>query len=226
MEPCDSSMVIALAGASGLVGRSCLELLLAPGVAGHVLSLGRRALAVETPNLTQLSVDFAALPPADRPVDAAFCALGTTRAKAGSDEAFRRVDLEYVAAFATWARAAGARTFILVSSVGANATSSNLYLCTKGQAEIAVQACGFASVTILRPSFLVGPRGESRPVERAGIAVASLLGPIFLGPLAKYRPIAAREVAAAMVRGATAPPAGVRVLHYSEILALAGGAVA
>ena len=85
---------------------------------------------------------------------------------------------DFVTAFARWARAAGARTFVLVSSVGAAANSANLYLGTKGQAEAAVGSVGFESLAILRPSFLVGPRGETRPLESAGIAVAKILAPL------------------------------------------------
>lgn len=210
----------ALAGASGLVGQHCLQELLAAPDFDRVLALGRRALPQEHPKLAQLAVDFASLPPATEPVDTAFCALGTTRRKAGSDEAFRRVDLEYVTHFARWARAAGAEAFVLVSSVGADAKSSNLYLGTKGQAEAAVAALGFASVSILRPGLLLGERAESRPVERAAIAAFRFLNPLFVGPLTPYRAIAASEVARAMLAAARQRAPGVAVMQYREITRL------
>ena len=200
-----------------MVGRACLELLLTdPGIA-QVLSLGRRRLPQVHTRLEQLEVDFAELPPSPMPLQAACCVLGTTRKKAGSDAAFRRVDLEYVEHFARWARGAGASHFVLVSSVGADASSGNLYLRTKGEAEAAVQAAGFESVTILRPSLLVGERGEQRTGERIGIVIANVLAPLCLGPLAKYRPISAQRVAAAAVAAVKAPRPGVSILHFSEM---------
>lgn len=210
---------VALAGASGLVGSSCLRLLLDAPDYARVLSLGRRALPLSQPKLRQLEVDFSALPPADEPLDTAFCALGTTRKKAGSDAAFRRVDLDYVVAFARWARAAGAATFVLVSSVGAQAGAGNLYLRTKGEAEAEVAALGFRSVTFLRPSFLLGARDEERPFERAAIGVARVLAPLCLGPLARYRPIAAADVARAMLAADRASAGGSAVWHYDRLVA-------
>jgi len=89
---------------------------------------------------------------------ATFCALGTTRGDAGSSEAFRRVDLEYVTASARASRAAGAPQFSLVSSAGANPKSWFLYPQTKGEAEEPVKALSFADTAIARPGLL--GRGE------------------------------------------------------------------
>ena len=56
------------------------------------------------------------------------------------------------------ARAAGATRFVVVSSVGASSNSKKFYLRTKGEMEEAVTDLGFASVDILQPSLLLGPR--------------------------------------------------------------------
>ncbi|WP_310475776.1 nucleoside-diphosphate sugar epimerase [Sandarakinorhabdus sp.] len=113
--------------------------------------------------------DFDDLPPLPE-AQIAVCALGTTRAKAGSDAAFRAVDRDAVLAFARAAQKAGVTHFILVSSVGANPNSSLLYPRTKGEVEVALAAMGFARLDILQPGLLIGPSGyrraERRPVER------------------------------------------------------------
>ena len=84
---------VLLAGATGLVGRQLLRLLLADDSVEQVVALGRRAPDVVHPKLTALVVDFRHLP-ALSPVDEVCLALGTTIRVAGSREAFRAVDFE------------------------------------------------------------------------------------------------------------------------------------
>jgi oxidoreductase len=95
--------------------------------------------------------------------DSVFCALGTTRAVAGSAEAFKKVDYEYVAAAGRAAKKCGAPHFALVTAQGANANlwSSDwkpfhglLYAKTKGLAENAIKEQNFSYVTIMRPGLL------------------------------------------------------------------------
>jgi uncharacterized protein YbjT (DUF2867 family) len=149
---------VLLAGASGLVGGLVL------GLCPDAIPITRRPIG--RPNgLGGVVADFDDLPPLPE-AQVAVCALGTTRAKAGSDAAFRAVDHDAVLAFARAAKAAGVTHFILVSSVGANPNSSLLYPRTKGEVEAALTAMGFARLDILQPGLLIGPRGERRPVER------------------------------------------------------------
>jgi uncharacterized protein YbjT (DUF2867 family) len=116
---------------------------------------------------------------------------------------------------------AGARQFVLVSSVGANARSRNFYLRVKGETEDAVSALPFEAVHVFRPSFLVGKRAEPRPGEGAGIAATGALSFLFAGPLKRYRPIEAVKVARAMVRSSIEGRPGCHVYHWPEIMALA-----
>ena len=175
----------------------------------QVAAVTRRPLAFSAPNLRE--VVFGDPLPA---LDAAFCCLGTTIKKAGSESAFRKIDFDATVAFAKASREAGARSFAIVSSVGASPASSNFYLRVKGETEAAVVALGFERVAILRPSFLVGTRAESRPGEKIGIAMASALAFLFVGPLRKYRAVNAELVATAMLKDGWT---GVRILEYDEI---------
>ncbi len=212
-----------IAGATGLVGGFVMEELLRDDLYREVRALLRRPLGREHPKLTEVVVDFDRLdehPDAFR-VDDVFCCLGTTIKKAGSQAAFRKVDHDYVVAVARLARAAGARRFLLVSSIGADASTSNFYLSVKGATEDAVAACGFPAFHVFRPSLLTGPRQESRPGERAGVMVSRFVAPLLIGGLRRYRPIEARTVAAAMVAAAKTEDAGRQVYTHDEITGLA-----
>lgn len=145
--------------------------------------------------------------------------LGTTRRAAGSPDAFRRVDHDFVVAFAKLARRSGATRFILVSSVGAG--GSGLYLATKGDTEAAIRSLGFDRVDIMRPSLLLGPRADRRPAEFLGQRLAPLLNPFLVGPLARYGAVDADVVAAAIAQLAIHTAPGVYVHHVPEIRALA-----
>lgn len=207
-----------IAGASGLVGSHCLEAALEQYE--HVVALARRRMEIEHPRLEQRVVDFERLPPAVQGDDA-FCALGTTIRAAGSQAEFRKVDFEYVRAFAAASRAGGARQFLLVSSAGADERSSNFYLRVKGEAEAAVEELGFEGLHIFRPSFLVGARKEKRMGEKIAIPVARLAQGVMIGRLRRYRPISAATVARAMVAAARRGEAGTHHYHYDEMRALA-----
>lgn len=212
---------ILLCGATGLVGRECLRQLLAdPGV-GRVQALLRRSLAPEqgcAPRLTEQVVDFDRLAETAtiEGVDQIVCALGTTIKQAGSREAFRRVDHDYPLELARLGLERGARHYLLVSSIGADASSRTFYLRVKGELERALLAQGYRSVSILRPSLLVGERAE----RRRGEELAAYLG--FLFP-AKYKPIAAAEVAAGIVRLAREDAPGQRIVESAELRAWARG---
>jgi uncharacterized protein YbjT (DUF2867 family) len=111
-------------------------------------------------------------------VDAVICALGTTKGKAGSNEAFRQVDYVSPLAFARDAHENGADTFALVSAIGADVNSSFFYPKTKGEIERDIKLVGFRSLTILRPSIISGERKESRFAEGIALGLSRLLGPI------------------------------------------------
>ncbi len=212
-----------LLGASGLVGGYCLSRLLDTPDYARVVLLNRRELPLAPhPRLEQKVVNFESFTPADfSACDDVFCALGTTIRKAGSQEAFRRVDLEYPLAAARCARAAGAGQFVLCSSVGADARARNFYLRTKGELEEGITKLGFSAVHFLRPSLLLGQRGEIRPGERLMTRLAPLFSPALIGGLRRYRAIAASTVGAAMVAAARQTKGGVFFYEHDEIVRLA-----
>ena len=203
---------IVMIGATGLVGG-----LLAANLRDRgVVAVGRRrADGVEDQRIGSIA-DWPALVAGLKP-DVAISTLGTTIRAAGSQAAFAAIDHDAVVAFARAAKDAGARQFLMISSVGAGGAS--FYLKTKGQAEASVRALGFDRVDIFRPGLLIGERaGDVRPVERLFAALSPLTNALTPRVFDQYRAIAAEDVAAAMTRVVGATPIGVFVHHNREML--------
>ncbi|MDI1475241.1 NAD(P)H-binding protein [Polyangium sp. y55x31] len=213
-----------LAGATGLVGRSCLTRLLEHPEYARVVVLVRRPTGMNHDKLQEIRADFDALGDlASLPaVDDVFVALGTTIKTAGSRPAFYKVDHDYVVSVAKLGKRADARRISLVSSIGADATSMNFYLRVKGEAERDISDLGYECVDILRPSMLLGDRAEHRTGEALATPIMRALSGAMIGPLRAYRAIEARDVGVAMVAGLVSDAtAGVRVRTFDDIRRLA-----
>jgi uncharacterized protein YbjT (DUF2867 family) len=214
-----AGMKVLVAGGTGLVGRQLLEQL-ATDADVEAVALVRRETTMP-PGVAQRVVDFAALDAVDvGAVDVGFCTLGTTLAKAGSKAAFEAVDHDAVIDFAKLCRRAGARTFVLVTALGADPGSRIFYNAVKGRAEADVRAVGFEHLVILRPSILDGDREERRTGEAIGLALMRAAAPLMRGPLARYKPSRVRDVAAAMRVAAREGRSG--IFEGPAIPALAG----
>jgi uncharacterized protein YbjT (DUF2867 family) len=209
---------ILLLGATGLVGSECLRLLSNDDAFDRVVVLSRRALDDKalTPKVEVHVMDFDHLTAAARffAVDQIICALGTTMKEAASRRRFRAVDLLYPLTAAHLGIERRASHFLLVSAHGANARSMFFYSRIKGELEAMVSALPYRSLTIARPSVLVGTRENPRTAERIAAALS------FLAP-ASVRPIRASEVASALVRQAVLDEPGRRVLDSAELRGLA-----
>ena len=204
-----------LLGASGLVGGHLLDQLLDDPRYGTVVALVRRPLDRQHPKLRQEILDFDHPNPAKVQGDDLFSALGTTIRKAGSKEAQYRIDCTYPYEIGKIARSNGVRQYLLVSSVGADAGSSNFYLRTKGDLEEKIRSLGFDTFVSARPSFLLGKRSEFRLGERIGIALARVFA--FLIPK-RYRGVQAATVAAVLIERANAGLSGVVFVESEQVL--------
>jgi uncharacterized protein YbjT (DUF2867 family) len=217
------SKVALLAGATGLVGATLLDILVEAGDFSRVVAVTRRPLAREHPRLANRTVQFDKIATqfAGFTCHTVFCCLGTTIRAAGSEQEFRNVDVDYVLAVARVAQAAQAQRFIVLSSVGANAQSKNFYLRTKGEMEEALVEMNLAAVDILQPGVLLGWRGEIRPLELAATILMPLVNPLLVRTYAPYRGIPVRTVALAMLGAARSGRRGVSRYSYAGMLTLA-----
>jgi uncharacterized protein YbjT (DUF2867 family) len=204
-------------GATGLVGSTLVKQLLDNSIYSKVVLLLRKPLNISHSKLVQEVIDFDKLDASKIVGDDLFCAMGTTIRKAGSQEAQYKIDCTYPYEIGKIAKANGVKQYILVSAVGANLKSSNFYLKTKGSVEQQVQSLGFQNFVSLRPSMLLGDRGEFRLGEKIGMVLSNMLSPLLFGSLRKYHGIEASDVAKAMQRFANQGLSGVGFMEYDEM---------
>ena len=212
-----------MAGATGLVGRAVLAALLTDKRYAAVHCVGRRPLTLEHPKLFSHVVDFATLSalPGIKHVDDVFVALGTTLKVAGSQAAFRALDFEAVVAIARVGKALGATKLGVISAMGADPASRVFYNRVKGETEQALAQLDYPVLIIARPSLLVGNRDAlgqaARPAEKLGLLAMTLFKPLIP---ANYRPVAAAQVANALLSAVHGTESGTRVLLSGEMQAV------
>ena len=203
-------------GSTGLIGKHLLTYLGEKDIS--VIAITRRSIKDIPKNASTMIIDFdefldqGHLPGCEH----IYICLGTTIKKAGSQESFKKVDLDYCLGFAKKARESGATTISLVTSVGANADSKNFYLETKGKLENEIKAMGFDSVNIFQPGLLLGNRDEIRPLEFLGQYGSFLLNMFLFGSLKKYRSIQASKVANAMAN--STKNNGINYFSYEDFI--------
>jgi uncharacterized protein YbjT (DUF2867 family) len=205
-----------VAGASGLVGSALVSQLLLSSQYSQVVILVRSRINLEHPKLIQLVVDFDQIEnlTLNFKVDDAFCTLGTTISKAGSKAAFFKVDHDYVCSFAKKVLELGATGFYVVSSMGANPSSSIFYNKVKGITEEDLKKVGIHRLAILRPSLLLGPRTEKRTGEKFASWIMKALD--FMIP-SKYKAIHVNKVAGKMIEVALQEEQGIFILESDKL---------
>jgi uncharacterized protein YbjT (DUF2867 family) len=208
-------------GATGVVGRHCLDELLLDATYAHVVAIGRRACGQTHPKLTEIVTPLDAIADVKSTelgrINDVFCCLGTTQKTAGSADTFRHVEVDYPRAAARLAKANGASHFLIITAIGADARSPIFYNKVKGEVEAAVIAEGLAHTSIFRPSLLLSERAEFRWKEKLSEPFMRVLGVIMIGPARRLRPIHAQTVARAMVRVAGRPQPGVTIYPSDRI---------
>lgn len=204
-------------GATGLVGQSLVSKLLQNKAYSEVTIFIRKDLPIEHPKLNKVIVDFDTLQnwKEEFSVDDVFCCLGTTIKKAGSQEAFRKVDFEYPVQAAFLAKEQGVKQYLVISSTGAGSDSPFFYSRVKGELEEKLKAVHFQSLHIFRPSLLLGNRSEFRFGEKVAEYLSAALPFLYAGKMKKYKPIPADLVAEGMITAAVRNESGIQV-HESQ----------
>lgn len=210
-------------GASGLIGKFLTEQLANDDRYSKVIIFVRKKITTAHPGVEQIifnSSDFSTI---DSKISGnhVFCCIGTTRAKAGSKDAFFKVDHDLVEKIAQYASRQKAESFVVVSSIGASPDSGNFYLHTKGLMEQSINTFQFNNVSIMRPSMLLGLRSEGRFLEDIGKVFSKLTAPLLVGKMRKYRPIHAADVAKVMRHAAFQEP-GIHIYESDKMESIAG----
>lgn len=213
-------MTALIFGATGLVGNLCLEMLVASNLYSKIIVLSRKQITPPLLNVENIVTDFENLETIKDSIkaDDIFCAMGTTIAKAGSQEKFTKIDYEIPLQIAQIAKQNGAKNFVLVSAIGADSKSKVFYNRTKGKLEEALEKLSFNSLIIFQPSILLGEREDFRFAEMIGKSLFKGLSFVFVGKLKPYKGIEAKTIAKAMVAKAIKPSEKVERLTYKEIL--------
>ncbi|MBD2750476.1 NAD-dependent dehydratase [Microvirga sp. BT688] len=207
---------VMLVGATGLVGGAVLRQAQSEARVARIIAPTRRKLPPH-PKLENPLVDFEHLP-ADAPwwaVDGVICTLGTTIRKAGSQDAFRRVDRDYPLAVARLARQHGAQAFALNSATGADPGSRFFYNRVKGEVEEVLRAVEFPSLTIVRPALIGGDRDEFRPAEFVAMRILRLADPLLPR---RYRIVPHERIARVLLEAAVTAPRGEHIIESDAII--------
>jgi uncharacterized protein YbjT (DUF2867 family) len=213
-------MIATLIGGTGLTGSFLVRQLLADPAITKVISISRKSLEISNPKLAEVLIsDLAELSSIESKSrgDLYFCCLGTTIKAAGSEENFEKVDHAAIVAFAKIARAHDAKSFTLVSAMGANANSMIFYNGIKGRTENDVRALGLRSLVIFRPALLGGPRHEFRLAERIMAKTLVPLSLILPARIQKSLVTKAETLATRMLVEGKAAPVGVHVIPAKDI---------
>ncbi len=208
-------------GATGLIGNLLVEELLKDNYFSCVRILIRKPPVLNHPKLQQEIVNF----DEDNDFtekfgegDVIFCCIGTTQKQVkGDNEAYKKIDFDIPVNAARIGVLKKFKKYLLVSSVGANANSSNFYLHLKGKVENTIRQFTFESISFFRPSMLLGKRNKLRHGDTVLQLLMKIFSMFLFGPLKKYHAIEAKDVAKAMIAESKRDSTGVNIYEYEQI---------
>jgi len=203
---------VLLFGSTGLTGSECLKIILDDPYFSSVTAPVRRPIGIKHKKLNEIQLNFNELNkhPEIFSTDAVICSIGTTIKKAKTKEEFRHIDFEIPLSIAKLSVMAGIPHFLLVSSMNANSHSSVFYYKIKGLLEDEIVKLPFKSITIVRPSVILGKRKDVRIKEE----IVKMLIPLIPN---KYKPVNASRIASAIIESIKSPPQGIQILENSSL---------
>lgn len=190
-----------LLGATGLTGGILLQKLLKDPNYEKVILFSRSPVAAKDDKIEEHLIDMFKL---DEYIelfeaDEVFCCIGTTKSKTPDNETYRKIDFGIPATAARLCKENGINSFLVISSLGANANSSVFYNKIKGEMEETVLAQNIKNTYIFQPSLISGDREEERFFESLAKNAFKIFNFLLLGPLKKYRSIHPETIANAML---------------------------
>lgn len=212
---------VTLFGATGLIGSYLLEFLLKDSDIHLINVVGRNPFHLQHDKINNIVIDFEDVSSISNSItgsEAVFVSIGTTMSKVNGDKIkYKSVDFDIIFNIANACKQKNINQFIYVSSLGANANSSNFYLRLKGEIDEAVAKLNLNSTSVFRPSVLLGKRNEFRPGEKIMQFVMPLLD--FMIP-SNSKAIKAEDVAKSMLNTTKNYKTGLHIYQYSQIIDL------
>ncbi len=189
-------------GSSGLVGGHLVNKLLLNPNYSEIKIFVRSIIEFNNPKIKLIKTDFNNLEKQKDDIkgDDCFFCIGTTKKNSPDKNEYQKIELDIPIQIAHIAKSNSVKSFFFVSSGYADPKSSGDYLKFKGLVEEEIKNLNFDKIGIMRPSFLLGNRKETRIGEKIGIAIFKLITPILIGPFRKMRPINAEIVSTAMIK--------------------------
>ncbi len=213
-----------LFGGTGLIGKALAEELCKSEQYEKIIVFTRRKAGfIDESKIVNIVVDFDNPDSFSRHIkgDDLYICLGTTIKKAGTIQKMEEIDRNLPVKLAMIAHENGVKRLAVVSSIGANESSSNYYLRIKGEMERSINEIDFETITVVRPSLLLGDRNEKRFGESVSKIIMKIFGFFLFGSFKKYRAIEGRDVAKAMIR-ILQEKAGKNIYESDQIQKLAG----
>tara|TARA_B100000575_G_scaffold148176_1_gene118209 strand:- start:719 stop:1381 length:663 start_codon:yes stop_codon:yes gene_type:complete len=206
-------------GSTGLIGSYLINYLLSDPTFKQIILVTRRPLRINNKKLINQIINFSSKEEIDDSIQncsIVFSAIGTTKAKVQNNKKkYREIDFDINLNIAKYCKIKNVNKFILVSSSGANAKSSNFYLKLKGEIEHEINKLNLNSFIVFRPSLLLGNRNEFRLGERIGQVVLPFFSKI-LPP--NFKPVHAKLVAKAMILYSKSNILGNNIISNKKIL--------
>jgi len=190
-----------IVGATGLVGRQILKVLLENDYYNQITIVSRRSVGIEDHRVKEIVIEFDNFDQYKDQISANdyYCSVGTTMKKAGSKEAFMKVDYSIPLLLAKHAKQDPTfEQFLLVSSYGANTDSALYYNQVKGKTEQDLISLKLKSLLIFQPSLLLGDRDEFRFFEEVAKFISAIFSFFIIGTHLRLWAIKATDVAKAM----------------------------
>ena len=189
-----------LFGGTGLIGGFLLDLILADETFTKVNVITRKPLIKQHDKMEVFEIDFSKPQEIEQSIgdsNVVFSCIGTTQAQVSGDKkAYRKIDYDISHNIALGCEKKEVEHFLFISTAGANSSSSNFYMCLKGEIDDTVLNLKLTATTIFRPSLLLGKRNEFRLGERLAQIIMALFS--FLMPK-KLQAIRGEKVAKAML---------------------------
>jgi len=209
-----SGKTAVIVGATGLVGRELLNVILAHDYYNRILIVGRRSPEIKDNRIEELILDFNKLADYKDKIHGNdyYCCVGTTMDQAKTKEGFFRIDFTFPMEFAKIAKEDPKfEKFNLVSSYGASPESSLFYNAVKGQLEEALKDLNLKTLHIYQPSLLLGARPHFRIWEELAKLASGVLSFFIIGSRLRFWAIKGSEVAEAMFYVSKGEETGVHV---------------